>query len=99
MLNSREITGLLRKALKETLADSPEQADAHEDTSPLSGAGGLLDSYNMMLFLVEVDHLLSEATGRDIVLVDDSALARRDRPFATLRAMAAYIEEYLKAMP
>ena len=83
--------------MRDTFADNPERQREYGADEVLLGSEGILDSYDAMLFLVNVDHLLSGKTGRNIVLVSDAALSRKDTPFRSLGTLADYVEEIVRS--
>lgn len=97
MLTKQEIIDILQAALGETFADTPEKRRGYGPDEVLLGPGGVLDSYDAMLFLVNVDSALSDRSGRDIVLVNDAALSRESSPFRTLNSFADYIGEIIRS--
>jgi hypothetical protein len=61
-----DILALLRQAL-ETSLDGAEQPAFSADL-PLTGPGAVLDSYEMLAFLVETDRLLGEPADIDLTV-------------------------------
>ncbi|MDR1776454.1 MAG: hypothetical protein LBR31_01320 [Desulfovibrio sp.] len=94
MLTDAEIRDLLRQALEvvfEMTSGENDSKPAFSAGLPLTGPGAALDSYEMMLFLVQVDKTLNEKAGLDMVI--DPALRGEDAPLRTMGALAAYIGE------
>lgn len=58
----------------------------------LFGADSQLDSLSLVSVIVDVETALSDATGRVISLMDDQALSQASSPFASVRALADYIQ-------
>lgn len=88
-----EVLGILKDALVTTLdGEVPEEGVSRD--SPLQGPSGLLDSYEMMLFLVNVDSRLVERYGVEMVV--DRVLADGTSPTATMGSMVDYVMKLLQ---
>jgi len=57
----------------------------------LVGSGAVLDSLQLVNFILEVEARLSEEIGLQITLTNDRAFSERRSPFRTPAALATYI--------
>lgn len=62
--------------------------------SPLFADGGL-DSMGLVQLIVLVEERIDDRLGLQVRLASDKALSRRSSPFATLGALARFIDECL----
>lgn len=61
----------------------------------LMGDGAILDSMQLVSFILTVEETLLDTTGHDFVLADEKAMSRRNSPFRSLSALADYINELI----
>jgi len=86
-----EILALLTETFSEGLPDrNPPGAD-----EPLLGPDAQLDSMELVSFVSDVEDVLSERFGADVILADERALSRSKSPFRSLNALAEYVGELL----
>ena len=58
----------------------------------LLGNGGALDSAGLVFLIVEIEEMVKNEFGVDIVIVDEKAFSGRS-PFRTVASLASYLEE------
>jgi hypothetical protein len=66
------------------------QLDLGEGTS-LFAAEGLLDSVNLVAFLMELEQRLTESHGLSLRLISDRALSQKQSPFRTVASLIDFI--------
>lgn len=81
-----------RKEVVALICDKIKVSD--EDTVLLGG--DVLDSFDFVRLLVEVEAGVSRKTGKDIVLQSRRAFSMTASPFRTIGTLADYIMELLK---
>lgn len=64
--------------------------------TPLTGAGGRLDSLGVLNLLVLAERRIQNLYGVDVMLADDEALGREPSPFNTLGSLADHIQGVLE---
>ena len=62
----------------------------------LFGDGGRLDSLGLVSFVLDVEDLVNEATGRSVVLSDDRAMSQSRSPFRTIGDFVEYVAQRLQ---
>lgn len=93
-LKQEDIYAILHEALLQTnTIEVPE--NAFGPSLKLLGGGGLLDSLSCMLFLVNVDRLISEKTGLTMEMVGDFDFTRLANPFRDVGSLAEFIDASL----
>lgn len=88
----------LHKILAEALQMTQEGGDVSHKYSPslaLMGVGGILDSLDTMLFLDNIDDLLSKKMGKSVAAAMDSAFEHEKNPYQTMQSLAEYLEAVL----
>ncbi|NDJ26473.1 hypothetical protein DMB95_00660 [Campylobacter sp. MIT 12-8780] len=56
-------------------------------------SGGNLDSLGLVGFISELEELISEEFGKDIILANDRAMSAKNSPFKDIASLISYIEE------
>ena len=77
------------------LRDPDRQLACAEETG-LYGAGGGLESLDLVSLIVDVEEAVNARTGGVLVLADERAMAQRRNPFRDVRAFADYVVERLR---
>src|SRR5262245_7002923 len=72
-----------------------DQIPPREDAA-LFGDGGRLDSLGLVSFVLDVEDLVNEATGRSVVLSDDRAMSQSRSPFRTIGDFVEYVAQRLQ---
>ena len=62
----------------------------------LYGEGGGLDSLGLVSMIMDVEEAVADASGRQIVLADEKAMAQRRNPFRSVSSLADYVLERLR---
>lgn len=89
------LTDILYPVVEE--AKGSIEAAAGLETKPdtvLFGEGGL-DSMGLVQFIVLVEERIEDETGVEVRLATDKAMSQRSSPFATLGALATFIDACL----
>lgn len=63
---------------------------------PLFGTGAALDSLGLVSLIIAVEQKVEEETGKQLRLVNEKAMSRKNSPFRTLASLAEYVNELLK---
>ncbi|MDR2573214.1 MAG: hypothetical protein LBC94_02520 [Desulfovibrio sp.] len=87
-----DVLPLLRQALENTLGDA-ERWPAFSAGISLTGRDAVLDSYEMLAFLLEVDRLLDEPGLELAISVNPDS---GERPLKTIGTLAAHIVAELR---
>lgn len=82
--------------LKELHEDfqKPELENITIDT-PLFGPNGCLDSINLVVFIAELEQVISVELHKVIILANEKAMSQKISPFRSIRSLTAYIEKLL----
>ena len=59
------------------------------------GAGGILDSLDLVNYLADLEYRLDQEFGRQLVLASDRAMSRNRSPFRDVESLTGYILELL----
>ena len=75
----------------------PEGAKLHRSPETvLFGNGAVLDSINLVNFILAVEERAEAVTGRQIRLVTENAMSRSKSPFKTLQTISDYVDELMQ---
>ena len=89
--NNEQITGLLFEALDEIdLDDTDGKPEVSEDTV-IYGDEGLLESIQLVNFIVAVERRIEETFGKTVSIADEKAISQKNSPFRTIRTLCDYI--------
>lgn len=86
-----EVLAVLREAVEATNTFHGEARLTFALQTPLFGKGAVLDSLDLVSFLVEVETRLVERFGLESPLSDDRAMSQARSPFRTIETLAEYI--------
>src|SRR3954447_15348542 len=70
---------------------SPDQRLSCSEETILYGAGGGLDSLNLVSLIMDVEEAANTRTGANVVLADERAMGQRRNPFRDVRSLADYV--------
>jgi len=59
------------------------------------GAGGVLDSLDLVNYLADLEYRLDQEYGRELVLASERAMSRSRSPFRDVDSLTVYIMELL----
>ena len=59
------------------------------------GAGGVLDSLDLVNYLADLEYRLDQEFGRELVLASERAMSRSRSPFRDVNSLTDYIMELL----
>ena len=95
-MNNQEINKIIFSALK-TINQEREEVDqfAVTEETVLFGAGGLLDSLELVSLIVDVETAVADVTGKQISLTDDRAMNQPKYPFSSVSLLTCYVEKLL----
>lgn len=90
------ILSAVLEAVKDVGKDSEIESlvNANEDTE-LFGRGDL-DSLGVVLLVSELEDIISEEFGKDIILADDRAMSQRTSPFKSVKTLTKYVGKLLE---
>jgi acyl carrier protein len=98
-LSRDEIVDSLYAAIDDVNHARPGETSLEKSPdAPLYGSASALDSLGLVNFVVAAEQRIQERSGKSIVLADDRALAREPSPFASVGALADYVEVLLREM-
>lgn len=101
MSTSRPNAGIVDALIQEALDSVADLRDAEDPlvctpATKLFGRDGVLTSLEFVSFIVELETLLTERLGANIVLADERALSRSNSPFRSAGELGAYISSLLE---
>ncbi len=64
--------------------------------APVYGAGGKLESLDIVTLIMEVEEKINTEFGTDITIADENLLSKQKSPFSTIGTLIDYLEETLK---
>jgi len=82
------------------VADMSDELDcdalrnASADTRLLDGDDGI-DSLSLVCIIVELERVVSDRCGRDVILADEHTIAERHSPYRTVASLAALLQDRL----
>ena len=84
--------------MTELLVDAVEAEDEGHDmdvsaTSALVGSEAVLSSMSLVSFIMDIEGELEEEYEVQVLLVNESALSRKQSPFRTVETLADYVLE------
>ena len=87
---------------KQVLAEIGEERDCRElmkatEDTEIFGAHGLLDSIGVVQLVSELEEVIFDEFGADIVLANDRAMSYRTSPFRSVKTLCTHIENCLLA--
>ena len=96
-LDKAKITGIVFAAVQELNQQLPKakRLEAAVGT-PLSGAGGKLDSLGLLNLVVLVEQKVEQESGVTLMLADDAAMAAEPNPFQTLGTLVDHVQRSLE---
>jgi hypothetical protein len=59
------------------------------------GAGGVLDSLDLVNFVADLEYRIDQVFGHEVVLASEKAMSRSRSPFRDVDSLSAYIVELL----
>jgi D-alanine--poly(phosphoribitol) ligase subunit 2 len=79
------------------IRDSIESGDKLKKSpeTPLFGAGSILDSLGLVVFIIAVESRMKKEIGKAITLANEEAMSRESSPFRTMGTLASYISDLL----
>lgn len=95
-MNIQEIKQVILAAL-ETINQERSEVERFAATgdTALFGAGGVLDSLELVSLIVDVETAVADVTGKQISLTDDRAMNQPEYPFGSVSLLTCYIEKLL----
>jgi hypothetical protein len=76
-------------------AESTEGSIRVVEESPLIGPEAIVSSLALVSYIVDVETMVAEMWDAEVILVNESALSRKNSPFRTLGTLADYTMELL----
>src|SRR6266404_6733162 len=64
--------------------------------APVYGAGGKLESLDIVTLIMEVEEKINAEFGTDITIADENLLSKQKSPFSTIGTLIDYLDETLK---
>lgn len=92
-INKEQINQLVLKALQEMDLDN-NQTDFSTNTI-LYGEGGLLESIQLINFIVDVEQSIEKEFGRTLSIADEKAMSQKNSPFRTVETLCNYVNSLL----
>ena len=84
--------------IKENLALFDNKLNENEinHETILFGAGGMLDSMDLVNLIVAIEQSVTDEFSTDITIADARAMSQKSSPFRTIESLATYIEMLVK---
>lgn len=79
----------------QVIKDTLPPVAATDSAGLIFGAGGHLDSLELVNFLADLEYRLATEFGREVVLASDRAMSRGRSPFRDVPSLAEYVMELL----
>lgn len=93
-MNKEKIEKVIISLLKDfTSENNIELLEEISADTRLIGSKGILDSMDLVSFLVELEEVLSEDLNIDVELTSDSAMSARTSPFINISTLTSFIQE------
>ena len=84
----------LQQALHE---ESPDHTIDVNADSPLIGPQAVVSSLALVSYIVDIEAMVADSWDAEIILVNESALSRKNSPFRTVSTLADYVLELVGA--
>lgn len=96
MTNVREITDVLLKAAAEFNQELELKIAVEQGSdAALFGDTGVLDSLNLVSFIILVEQEIADHFDTAVTLADEKALSQRRSPFRTIGTLAEHVADRL----
>jgi acyl carrier protein len=96
-LNTEDVKTLIINTLSDLVDTLPDDQKFVPDyDTKLFGPGSLIDSLNLVSFIVDLEGILSSDYDLDIVLTDDRAMTREVSPFDNVSNLVEYVTELVE---
>jgi acyl carrier protein len=93
-MTEREVEAVIYSAIEALNTERPlDDAIPRELSTILFGADSRIDSLSLVSLIVDVETKINADYGLAISLADDRALARTESPYASVKALKAYVLE------
>ena len=90
--NKNEILNLVYAAIDEVNEDLPNNAQlVKSKNTKLFGEFAVLDSLQLVNFIVEVESLINDRFDIDITIADEKAFSQKTSPFLSVESLFEYI--------
>lgn len=100
MITRDELVGLVLELAANFNADLEYKIAVEKgDAAGLFGEDGVLDSLNLVSFVIAVEQAVSEKCGIKITLADEKAMSQRRSPFRTVGTLTDHIISCIAAVP
>lgn len=73
-----------------------EELTNYTTKTKLYGKNGILDSLDLVSLITDLEEVISDEFGKDIVLADEKAMSQKNSPFNTVNTLSVYIEQLLR---
>ena len=73
--------------------DDIENLSHANEKTKLFGVSGNLDSVGLVSLTIEIEQLVFERTGKNIILADEKAMSRQTSPFRNVQTLSQYLSE------
>ena len=94
-MNLIKISNLVELKFKEYCVQNDIQVENISENVRLIGSTSVLDSIELVSFIVELEEIIEEEMEVEIQLSDERAMSRTTSPFISLKTMSEYIYEIL----
>ncbi|WDD91540.1 hypothetical protein Bsp3421_001468 [Burkholderia sp. FERM BP-3421] len=90
------IRDIINRAIDAQEALLPAPVDrSRGDATPIFGEGAPFDSLGLVALIVQIEEMVEGELGAGITLVSEKAMSAHRSPFATIGALAEFIESLL----
>lgn len=92
-MNKTDLQTLLLKELKEFVAANNISAENITIDTRLIGLTGILDSLDLVSFIVHAEEMINDNFSVEILLTDERAMSRTTSPFLSLETLSRFVLE------
>ena len=89
-MNSEEVKALIIEGVETALRDKDMSQDVTGDFH-LFGSGSVIDSLDLVGIVVSLEETIREKTGKEIEIVDETAIVSAVSPFRTVDSMTDHV--------
>jgi acyl carrier protein len=95
------MTSKIEKIIVDLLIELSKEIENSQLENPtketkLYGGNGVLDSFALVSFIIDLEEIISDEFDEDIVLADEKAMSQRTSPFRNVESLTAYIQKLLE---
>lgn len=90
-LDRQRVLVLVEAALSDVLREFAPTVQATDESTPLIGTGGVLDSLGLITLVSDIEQRLLAEYDRDVIVADERAMSKQHSPFLTVETLVDYV--------